>query len=117
MHGCRRGTKSAVAPVNRDNSAGRTRMRYLLLTTCMGAALAASSASGNEQLQQMSQNPKDWVMPTGDYANTRYSKLKQITADNVGKLQTAWTFSTRGLRGHEGGPLISSDRVAGHRPA
>ena len=52
-------------------------MRYLLLTTCIGAALAASSASGNEQLQKMSQNPKDWVMPTGNYANTRYSELSR----------------------------------------
>src|SRR5262249_209799 len=104
-----RGTKSVVAPVNRDNFAGRTRMRYLLLTTCIGAALAGCSASGNEQLQKMSQNPKDWVMPTGNYANTRYSELKQITADNVGKLQAAWTFSTGVLRGHEGGPLIIGD--------
>jgi lanthanide-dependent methanol dehydrogenase len=91
-------------------------MRYLLLTTCIGAALAASSASGNEQLQKMSQNPKDWVMPTGNYANTRYSELKQITADNVGKLQAAWTFSTGVLRGHEGGPLIIGDVMYVHGP-
>jgi PQQ-dependent dehydrogenase (methanol/ethanol family) len=91
-------------------------MRYLLLTTCIGAALAASSASGNEQLQKMSQNPKDWVMPTGNYANTRYSKLKQITAGNVGKLQAAWTFSTGVLRGHEGGPLIIGDVMYVHGP-
>jgi len=91
-------------------------MRYLLLTTCIGAALVASSASGNEQLQKMSQNPKDWVMPTGNYANTRYSELKQITADNVGKLQAAWTFSTGVLRGHEGGPLIIGDVMYVHGP-
>jgi lanthanide-dependent methanol dehydrogenase len=91
-------------------------MRYLLLTTCIGAALAASSASGNEQLQKMSQNPKDWVMPTGNYANTRYSELKQITADNVGKLQAAWTFSTGVLRGHEGGPLVIGDVMYVHGP-
>ncbi|MFZ1045999.1 MAG: PQQ-binding-like beta-propeller repeat protein, partial [Pseudolabrys sp.] len=91
-------------------------MRYLLLSTCIGAALAASSASGNEQLQKMSQNPKDWVMPTGNYANTRYSELKQITADNVGKLQAAWTFSTGVLRGHEGGPLIIGDVMYVHGP-
>jgi lanthanide-dependent methanol dehydrogenase len=92
-------------------------MRYLLLTSCIGAAaVLASSASGNEQLQKMSQNPKDWVMPTGDYANTRYSQLKQITADNVGKLQVAWTFSTGVLRGHEGGPLIVGDVMYVHGP-
>jgi len=91
-------------------------MRYVLLTTCIGAALAASSASGNEQLQKMSQNPKDWVMPAGNYANTRYSELKQITRDNVGKLQAAWTFSTGVLRGHEGGPLIIGDVMYVHGP-
>ncbi|HMF26619.1 MAG TPA: lanthanide-dependent methanol dehydrogenase XoxF5 [Pseudolabrys sp.] len=91
-------------------------MRYLLLTTCIGAALVASSASGNEQLQKMSQNSKDWVMPTGNYANTRYSELKEITANNVGKLQAAWTFSTGVLRGHEGGPLIIGDVMYVHGP-
>jgi PQQ-dependent dehydrogenase (methanol/ethanol family) len=64
----------------------------------------------------MSQNPKDWVMPTGNYANHRYSQLKQITADNVGKLQVAWTFSTGVLRGHEGGPLIIGDVMYVHGP-
>ena len=93
-------------------------MRYLLLTSCIGAAaaLVASSASGNEQLQKMSQNPKEWVMPTGDYSNSRYSQLKQIKADNVGKMQVAWTFSTGVLRGHEGGPLIIGDVMYVHGP-
>ena len=44
-----------------------------------------------------------------NYANTRYSALKQITTDNVGKLQVAWTFSTGVLRGHEGAPLVIGD--------
>src|ERR1700757_5470179 len=83
-------------------------MRNFLLSTCMGAVavFATGAAHANDELTRMSQNPKDWVMPTGDYANQRYSKLKQITAQNVGNLQVAWTFSTGVLRGHEGGPLI-----------
>ena len=89
-------------------------MRYLLLTSFAAAALVASSASGNEQLQKMSQNPKEWVMPTGDYANTRYSQTR--SRDNVGKLQVAWTFSTGVLRGHEGGPLIIGDVMYVHGP-
>ena len=93
-------------------------MRNLLLTTCLGAvaALAAGAAQANDELIKMSQNPKDWVMPTGNYANQRYSALKQITADNVGKLQVAWTFSTGVLRGHEGGPLIIGDVMYVHGP-
>jgi PQQ-dependent dehydrogenase (methanol/ethanol family) len=93
-------------------------MRNLLLTTCLGAvaALAAGGAQANDELIKMSQNPKDWVMPTGNYANHRYSQLKQITADNVGKLQVAWTFSTGVLRGHEGGPLVIGDVMYVHGP-
>jgi len=83
-------------------------MRNFLLTTCVGAVavFAMGAAHANDELIKMSQNPKDWVMPTGNYANHRYSQLKQITAQNVGKLQVAWTFSTGVLRGHEGGPLV-----------
>src|SRR5437879_1979660 len=93
-------------------------MRKVLFATCLGAmaALAAGAASANDELNKMAQNPKDWVMPTGDYANTRYSKLNQINAANVGKLQVAWTFSTGVLRGHEGGPLIVGNIMYVHTP-
>src|ERR1700687_1354939 len=93
-------------------------MRKVLFATCLGAiaAFAAGAANANDELNKMSQNPKDWVMPAGDYANTRYSKLNQITAANVGKLQVAWTFSTGVLRGHEGGPLIIGDMMYVHTP-
>ena len=92
-------------------------MRNLIIAACLGvAATFAVSSQANDQLQQMSQNPKDWVMPAGDYANTRYSKLNQINASNVGKLQVAWTFSTGVLRGHEGGPLIVGNTMYVHTP-
>src|SRR5947207_15643440 len=93
-------------------------MRRFLLTTCVGAVavFVTGATHANDELIRMSQNPKDWVMPTGDYANQRYSKLNQITADNVGKLQVAWTFSTGVLRGHEGGPLIIGNVMFVHGP-
>ena len=93
-------------------------MRRFLLSTCLGAAtvFAAGSTHANDELMKMSQNPKDWVMPTGDYANQRYSQLKQITPQNVGRLQVAWTFSTGVLRGHEGGPLVIGDVMYVHGP-
>jgi len=50
--------------------------------------------------------PGEWTMPGADYANSRYSELDQITADNVKNLHAAWTFSTGVLRGHEGQPLV-----------
>ena len=93
-------------------------MRKVLFATCLVAvaAFGVGAANANDELIKMSQNPKDWVMPTGDYANQRYSKLNQITAANVGKLQVAWTFSTGVLRGHEGGPLVIGDLMYVHAP-
>jgi PQQ-dependent dehydrogenase (methanol/ethanol family) len=76
----------------------------------------AVNAQANDELIKMSQNPKDWVLPTGDYANQRYSKLNQINAQNVNKLQVAWTFSTGVLRGHEGAPLVVGNMMYVHGP-
>jgi lanthanide-dependent methanol dehydrogenase len=47
-----------------------------------------------------------WIMPARNYASTRYSALSQITAQNVGQLKLAWTFSTGVTRGHEAAPLV-----------
>jgi PQQ-dependent dehydrogenase (methanol/ethanol family) len=80
------------------------------------AAAAPTIATANDELLSMQGNAKDWVMPTGNYANWRYSELNQITKDNVGDLQVAWTFSTGVLRGHEGGPLIMGDTMYVHTP-
>ena len=57
-------------------------MRGLLVGTCLSTAamFAAGSAYANEELIKLSQDPKQWVMQAGDYANTRYSKLDQINA-------------------------------------
>jgi lanthanide-dependent methanol dehydrogenase len=66
-------------------------------------------AMANEELLMMQKNSAEWVLPAGDFANTRYSQLAQINKDNVRDLQVAWTFSTGVLRGHEGGPLVIGD--------
>src|SRR5262249_48747397 len=65
--------------------AGRIQtMRQLFVTACLGVtAMFAVNAQANDELIKLSQDAKQWVLPTGDYANTRYSKLKQINADNV----------------------------------
>jgi alcohol dehydrogenase (cytochrome c) len=65
---------------------------------------------------KLTQDPNQWVLQTGDYANTRYSKLDQINADNVKNLQVSWTFSTGVLRGHEGSPLVVGDVMFVHTP-
>ncbi|KHJ55511.1 methanol dehydrogenase [Aureimonas altamirensis] len=79
--------------------------------------LALSSGAGaNDALAELGKDTANWVMQSGDYANTRYSPLKNIDKDNVGDLQVAWSFSTGVLRGHEGGPLVIGDTMFVHTP-
>lgn len=47
-----------------------------------------------------------WIMPAGDYGNTRYSPLNQINTTNVQNLHIAATMSTGIPHGHEGSPLV-----------
>ena len=91
-------------------------MRKLPLLTSGIALCVANMAAANDDLMTQMDNPKQWAIQTGDYANQRYSELDQINADNVDDLQVAWTFSTGVLRGHEGSPLVIGDTMYVHTP-
>jgi PQQ-dependent dehydrogenase (methanol/ethanol family) len=73
-------------------------------------------AAANPDLEKLIANPNNWAMQAGDMYNQRYSKLNQINAQNVGKMQVAWMFSTGVLRGHEGSPLVVNDTMYIHTP-
>ena len=79
-------------------------------------AFSAGTAMANDELLKLQKDPNQWVMPTGDYANQRYSTLAQITKDNVKNLRPVWTFSTGVLRGHEGAPLVIGNVMYVHTP-
>lgn len=87
-----------------------------LLMGAAALALFATGVSANESVLTGTKNPNDWVLQTGDYANTRYSALNEINRYNVKNLQVAWTFSTGVLRGHEGSPLVVGDTMYVHTP-
>ncbi|OHV78643.1 methanol dehydrogenase [Ensifer sp. LCM 4579] len=93
------------------------RKAYLPMTAVgLLTAVLGGNALANDELKSLAADEKNWAMPTGDYANTRYSKLDQINKDNVKNLQVKWTFSTGVLRGHEGGPLVIGDVMYVHTP-
>jgi lanthanide-dependent methanol dehydrogenase len=60
--------------------------------------------------------PGEWRRSGRDDGLTRYSPLDQITAANVGSLRPVWTFSTGGLRAHEGSPLVVGGVMFVHTP-
>ena len=80
------------------------------------AAAVCGSALANQELAQLSAQPSNWAMQAGNFANHRYSALKQVNAKNVKNLQVAWMFSTGVLRGHEGSPLVIGDTMYLHTP-
>ncbi len=91
-------------------------MKKLLVSGVAALAMCAGMASANQSVLTNTKNPSYQVLQTGDYANTRYSKLNQINRHNVKNLQVAWTFSTGVLRGHEGSPLVVGDTMYVHTP-
>ncbi len=91
------------------------KLRWCLLAAPV-MALATTGAFANDELMKLEKDPNQWVMPTGNYANTRYSTLDQINKSNVKNLRPVWSFSTGVLRGHEGGPLVIGDVMYVHAP-
>jgi quinohemoprotein ethanol dehydrogenase len=60
-----------------------------------GASIKANMAATN-----------DWPTIGLDYAETRFSKLNQINADNVKKLGLMWSYPLESSRGVEATPLV-----------
>ncbi|HEY8127205.1 MAG TPA: PQQ-dependent dehydrogenase, methanol/ethanol family, partial [Hyphomicrobium sp.] len=85
--------------------------KWLGVAAVIAATGLAPQANANQDVIELSGNPANWAIQSGDYSGQRYSKLDQINASNVGDLKVAWTFSTGVLRGHEGGPLVIGDTM------
>ncbi len=58
----------------------------------------------------------DWLTYGHDYAETRFSTLTQVNADNINELGVAWTFDTDSFRGLEATPLMKDGVLYATRP-
>lgn len=94
----------APAPVDIEDQEGETRAFSQEAAPSDDEEQADSNR--HSDLETLSRDPKQWPMAMRDYANKRYSELDQIDADNVDKLQMAWTFSLGTNRGQEAAPLV-----------
>jgi lanthanide-dependent methanol dehydrogenase len=75
--------------------------------TLFGAAFVLLTMhAAADDLDKMSRDDKQWIMPAKNYASTRFSGLNQINAGNAGQLRVAWTFSLGSSHGQEAAPLI-----------
>ena len=53
--------------------------RHTLVGVLLGATALAVPAQASKDVLDRTADPNQWVIPSGDYANTRYSTLSQIT--------------------------------------
>jgi PQQ-dependent dehydrogenase (methanol/ethanol family) len=75
----------------------------------IGHALAPPTPKAGRTIAAPASAPRDdgqWVMPSKNYASTRYSALNEITAANVARLQPVLTFSLGVNRGQEAAPIV-----------
>ena len=73
--------------------------------------IGASTVSAADQVNQNyiienAKTGKDWPTHGFDYAETRFSPLSQISANNVEKLGLAWSYNLGSERGVEATPLV-----------
>ena len=67
---------------------------------------AVTSRIDGAAVRANSQHSRDWPSHGLDYAETRFSRLKQIDAANVDRLGLAWSYNLESTRGVESTPLV-----------
>jgi lanthanide-dependent methanol dehydrogenase len=72
---------------------------------------AATTSLGGAKIAQPPPDDGQWATAAKDPANTRFSSLTQITADNVSGLKLVWSIDTGTRNGHEGAPLVVGDTM------
>ena len=77
-----------------------------LASVCLGQAKMPQV--DDAALRGAATSPDQWITIGRDYAETRFSPLKQIDTSTVGRLGLAWSYDTQSLRGLEATPLVSN---------
>src|SRR5215510_3670451 len=87
-------------------------MRYRVLKSlrlavlaCVAIVLAASAIAAQytmtvngDRLINAQNEPQNWLMMNGDYGSTRYSRLSQISRENVRNLRMVWALALGGMQ-------------------
>jgi alcohol dehydrogenase (cytochrome c) len=82
-----------------------------LLILAAAAEFSCVTAASADDLQSLITDDKQWVMPAKNFAQTRFSGLKQINAGNASQLRAAWTFSVGSNHGQEAAPIVIGDTL------
>lgn len=74
---------------------------YLVSATAIGGPNIDHNRAVNAENE-----PHNWLLHGRTYNEQRFSPLKQINDDSIGKLGLDWFFETNLTRGHEASPIV-----------
>jgi alcohol dehydrogenase (cytochrome c) len=80
------------------------RLAFALIVMSAVALAAATVAAqytmtvNKDRLINAQNEPQNWLMMNGDYGSTRYSKLSQISRENVKNLHLVWAMALGGMQ-------------------
>ena len=81
-----------------------------LLNICFIAGLFASGQVGAQvpydRIVNAAEEPENWLTYNGDYMSQRYSRLDQITPDNVTNLELKWILQNQVFGAWQSNPII-----------
>lgn len=69
-------------------------------------ATTAFAEVSYDRIRHAAQDPGNWLTYSGSYDAQRYSRLDQITPDNVSRLKVAWIYQSEGRGRFETSPLV-----------
>jgi alcohol dehydrogenase (cytochrome c) len=81
------------------------RLAYAILVAISATALVVVTVAAQytmtvnkDRLVNAQNEPQNWLMMNGDYGSTRYSKLSQISRENVKNLHLVWAMALGGMQ-------------------
>ncbi len=80
----------------------------------IGHALAAPTPKAGRTAASIANAPEDdgqWVMPSKNYASTRFSSMNEITTANVKNLRPDFSFSLAVNKGQEAAPIVADNTM------
>ena len=78
----------------------------VLIYAAGGAVLWAGGPVSYERLLKADDEPGNWLMYSGNYSSHRYSRLDQITPENVNRLHLKWVYQMKTTHHVETTPLV-----------
>jgi alcohol dehydrogenase (cytochrome c) len=83
--------------------------RSWLLSLVMGGLLVSGPLAAQvsyDRILSSSDEPQNWLTYNGDYSSQRYSRLDQITPDNVDDLELQWMLQDQTFGAWQSNPIV-----------